>query len=119
MSKAEEKKQKREGCFLLHWILFYYYKPQGQEHNIVEVWFGLVWFRERKLRGRSCVAVMRERERERERDGCERKREGGHGWVYSWIWNIVKWITKKKKQATTRRRRLLLLFAIQVALLFV
>jgi hypothetical protein len=44
MSKAEEKKQKREGCFLLHWILFYYYKPQGQEHNIVEVWFGLVWF---------------------------------------------------------------------------
>jgi len=61
------------------------------------VWFGLVWFRERKLRGRSCVAVMRERERERERDGCERKREGGHGWVYSWIWNIVKWITRKKK----------------------
>jgi hypothetical protein len=42
MSKAEEKKQKREGCFLLHWILFYYYKPQGQEHNIVKVWFGLV-----------------------------------------------------------------------------
>jgi len=79
MSKAEEKKQKREGCFLLHWILFYYYKPQGQEHNIVEVWFGLVWFRERKLRGRSCVAVMRERERERER--WLRKKKRGWAWM--------------------------------------
>ena len=81
MSKAEEKKQKREGCFLLHWILFYYYKPQGQEHNIVEVWFGLVWFRERKLRGRSCVAVMREGERERERWLREKKR----GWAWMGI----------------------------------
>jgi hypothetical protein len=81
MSKAEEKKQKREGCFLLHWILFYYYKPQGQEHNIVEVWFGLVWFRERKLRGRSCVAVMREREREREMVAREKERVGMDGYT--------------------------------------
>jgi hypothetical protein len=81
MSKAEEKKQKREGCFLLHWILFYYYKPQGQEHNIVEVWFGLVWFRERKLRGRSCVAVMREREREREMVAKEKERVGMDGYT--------------------------------------
>jgi hypothetical protein len=119
MSKAEEKKQKREGCFLLHWILFYYYKPQGQEHNIVEVWFGLVWFRERKLRGRSCVAVMRERERERER--WLRKKKGG--WAWMGIQLDMEYCEvdyeKKKKQATTRRRRLLLLFAIQVALLFV
>jgi hypothetical protein len=81
MSKAEEKKQKREGCFVLHWILFYYYKPQGQEHNIVEVWFGLVWFRERKLRGRSCVAVMREREREREMVAREKERVGMDGYT--------------------------------------
>jgi hypothetical protein len=113
------KRKNRRGKVVFCCIGFYFITTSHKDRSITSLKFGLVWFRERKLRGRSCVAVMRERERERESDGCERKREGGHGWVYSWIWNIVKWITKKKKQATTRRRRLLLLFAIQVALLFV
>jgi hypothetical protein len=113
------KRKNRRGKVVFCCIGFYFITTSHKDRSITSLKFGLVWFRERKLRGRSCVAVMRERERERERWLRKKKR----GWAWMGIQLDMEYCEvdyeKKKKQATTRRRRLLLLFAIQVALLFV